>query len=477
MPIFDQGYRHFDGKKHGPLHRIWTIGWEGIKLQWPRRKRGWLFWVGFLLMAAVPFFLFASLFFAFAYFQDPSWASWAKGVLNILGEEMADLYFRDPGKLRPFLWSYAFCFYLSYFQIFFVVLVIAAIGPKLISSDLRYEGLHLYFSKPVTIAEYILGKFMVIFAFVLGVAFLPVLALYGISIFFSPDMGAVFLQTYPSLVYSLFMVCFIAVPCGLLMLFFSSLTSSGRFVGFGWVVLWIVTMMASGFIRAKQEVPLIKGLTTKGTLEEKSRLSPDLAKQIKKKTDLDFTKKGEIYGVEGGDRYLILSKGEVYGLRKNKGKLKMTFDKNKKTFTLDGFFEGPLHRKRIPPFLRNEIQAQTEYELTEEATVEEVEKFQKWTIKDGEHTFTFQKEGETFDLYYGSTLPTLISPWHNFSVMANKIYGLVNYLKERFLSPVVRAQIAASFLYTHPWVYSFLVILFISVGSLIGLVWRLRQKM
>src|SRR5260370_40939913 len=101
-------------------------------------------------------------------------------------------------------------------------LVVVA-GPGLISRDLRFNALPLYFARPLTRLDYFLGKLGVIGALVGTVAVVPAVLAYVVGVCFSLDLGVV-RDTYRVLLASIAYGCVITLSAGTLILAMSSLT-------------------------------------------------------------------------------------------------------------------------------------------------------------------------------------------------------------------------------------------------------------
>ena len=82
-------------------------------------------------------------------------------------------------------------------QSIFVFLITVYVGAGLIANDRRANALQLYLSKPVTRAEYILGKMTVLATFLLGITWLPAILLLIFQIAFSGSFS--FLKANASL--------------------------------------------------------------------------------------------------------------------------------------------------------------------------------------------------------------------------------------------------------------------------------------
>src|SRR5947209_2122847 len=68
---------------------------------------------------------------------------------------------RSPQSFRIIFWTYAYHFFFDS-EIFFSMLLVLLVGPNLISQDLRFNSLPLYFSRPLRRSDYFFGKLGVI---------------------------------------------------------------------------------------------------------------------------------------------------------------------------------------------------------------------------------------------------------------------------------------------------------------------------
>ena len=118
------------------------------------------------------------------------------------------------------MWTVAYSFFFQT-ELYFIMLLVTLAGPNLISLDLRYNALPLYFSRPVTRLDYFLGKLGVIAALVAAVAVLPAVAAYVLGVCFSLDLTVV-RDTWRLLPASILYGLVIVVSAGTLMLALSS---------------------------------------------------------------------------------------------------------------------------------------------------------------------------------------------------------------------------------------------------------------
>src|SRR4029079_16195287 len=89
-----------------------------------------------------------------------------------------------PRNFRVPIWTLAFDNFLK-IQLFFSMILVLIVGPDLISQDLRFIAMPLYFSRPVRRLDYFVGKLGVIGAYLAVVTILPILLAYGLGVAFS----------------------------------------------------------------------------------------------------------------------------------------------------------------------------------------------------------------------------------------------------------------------------------------------------
>src|SRR5207344_2658210 len=90
----------------------------------------------------------------------------------------------DPTHYRVEVWTIYFHFFLQA-ELRFSLLVLLLVGPNLISADLRFNALPLYFSRPLRRFDYFLGKLGIVGAFLGMVMVAPALIAYVLGMLFS----------------------------------------------------------------------------------------------------------------------------------------------------------------------------------------------------------------------------------------------------------------------------------------------------
>ncbi len=154
MPIYDQGYRPYQGElKRGTRAPI--IAWWSLR---PRlTKQAW----GVLFLASIVFIVRAiTLIFA-------------PVTVGYSGAEAYSIRFVSTGGGGMYaLWSF------MEFQVFAALLVPALIAGGVLGEDRRCGALHVYFARPVSRFDYLLGKFLALTVLVAAVTGLPAILLW-----------------------------------------------------------------------------------------------------------------------------------------------------------------------------------------------------------------------------------------------------------------------------------------------------------
>lgn len=228
MPIFDQGYQHWQGPLSGRLRRWLTIARHGVRVQ--RNNRILRLFLLFAWLPAIGL-IFAMVLWGFVERKVP-------GVLAALSWLPDDLR-QDPHAYRATAWTLAYWIFFRV-ELFFIMLLVAIAGPGLISQDLRFNALPLYFARPLTRLDYFLGKLGVIGALVAFIAVGPAVFAYVVGLLFCLDLS-VLKDTYPILLASVAYGLIVTLSAGMLILAMSSLTRRSLYVGITWAGMWIIS--------------------------------------------------------------------------------------------------------------------------------------------------------------------------------------------------------------------------------------------
>ena len=173
MPIFDQGYQHWQGELSGRGWRWWTIARHGVQAQ---LKNRWLRRV--IVMAWVPalalalWLVFWGLLENNSPLVEPLVKNWRLPA--------------SPRAYRATAWTMAYYHFFK-IELFFTMIVVLMVGPSLISQDLRFNAIPLYLSRPLRRFDYFVGKLGVIAVFLGAVAIVPAVAAYFLGAIFSLD--------------------------------------------------------------------------------------------------------------------------------------------------------------------------------------------------------------------------------------------------------------------------------------------------
>jgi hypothetical protein len=229
MPIFDQGYQHWQGQLSGHAWRWFAIARHGVRVQMNNRLLRIL-----LLLAWLPAVGLAVAVALWGLIEQRS-----SGALGLVGHLLPPGILSDPREFRLTFWTLAYWHFFE-FEMYFIMLLAVISGPGLISRDLRFNALPLYFARPLTRLDYFLGKLGVIAALVGAVAIGPAVFAYVIGVCFSLDLSVV-KDTYPVLLASVAYGVVITLAIGPLMLAMSSLTRRSLYVGIAWAGMWVIS--------------------------------------------------------------------------------------------------------------------------------------------------------------------------------------------------------------------------------------------
>jgi ABC-2 type transport system permease protein len=197
MPIHDQGYRRYLGSK-AAVGKAWqVITRAGIRTVLSKRS-----FIALMLLAWAPFVVRAVQVYIAANFEQASFLA-----------PRAETF-------REFLDQ----------QGLFVFFVTIYVGAGLIANDRRANALQVYLSKPLTRAEYVAGKFAILFLFLASVTWLPAILLLIVQTMFAGNFAFVQENLFLLPAITLFSLLQVLVSA-MTMLALSSMSKSSRFVG------------------------------------------------------------------------------------------------------------------------------------------------------------------------------------------------------------------------------------------------------
>jgi ABC-2 type transport system permease protein len=219
MPIHDQGYRRYGGNKARTGAGWMVIARAGIRTYFSKRA-----FLGLLLVSWFPFFVRAVQFYAAA---------------NMTSIPQASMLAPSADTFRQFLEQ----------QQTFVFFVTVYVGAGLIANDRRANALQIYLSKPLTRAEYILGKLVILMTFLTLVTWLPAIVLLIVQIAFAGNFT--FFRNNVFLFPAITLFAFIEVVlASATMLALSSLSKSSRYVAILYAAVIFFTQAVYGVLYA-----------------------------------------------------------------------------------------------------------------------------------------------------------------------------------------------------------------------------------
>jgi ABC-2 type transport system permease protein len=236
MPIFDQGYQHWSGHLSSPTWRWLVITRRGVQTALQGRYVRLV-----LFIAWVPALVLASALCVWGLVERQS--DLLESVKPYLTALLGRPILEGPKDYRVEIWTICFHYFLSW-ELWFSMILVLLVGPTLISQDLRYNALPLYFSRPLRRTDYILGKLAIIGALVALIIVVPSLVAYLLGLLFSLDI-TIIRDTSKVLLASIAYGLVIALSAGMLMLALSSLSRNSRYVGLFWIGIWILSSTVS----------------------------------------------------------------------------------------------------------------------------------------------------------------------------------------------------------------------------------------
>lgn len=206
MGISEKGYTHWKGEFKSKQLLWWPIARTGIKLTF--RKKLFKF---FFFSSIIPAVVYAGGIYIAERLEDfQPMLRGSKTILQI-----------NPGYFKSY--------FTNEFLLFMMIMILVFSGAGLISDDLRYNSLQLYFSRPLRKIDYFFGKASILIFFLLLITLIPGLAFILIKLIFSGRFQ--FLISYPWLILSVIGYSFIiATFFTFYTLLLSSMSKDRRYV-------------------------------------------------------------------------------------------------------------------------------------------------------------------------------------------------------------------------------------------------------
>ncbi len=165
-------------------------------------------------------------------------------VSTFLGVDMRGV--AQLEEYRAALWASVF-FVMAKAQLFYLLIVIARLGPGLIADDLKSNALPIYFARPITPLTYLLGKWATIAAFIAAGMLLPNL----LSLLIGTLITGGLQTTQQTLALGWYLTVagvLVMVVGGVLILALSSFTADKRYVTVAWLALVLLPAVAQQVI-------------------------------------------------------------------------------------------------------------------------------------------------------------------------------------------------------------------------------------
>jgi len=279
MAMHDLGYRNWD--EDAPYRKFsWlSISRYGVRLAW---KSQWLKRI--VIFAFMPFFgLLVAVFF---YEQASNWpgledqlyngVEWLESNQDVTEAPTGRVIYTPPGETPPeqpaasflepeegiqgyiddhrsVVWRTGFYYFFRFAQGPLMIVLVGMIAPGLISRDNQSRAFLLYFSRPISAFQYLLGKAATVWAFQMAVITIPALTVYLGGILFSPGPGVI-LNTWDIPLRILFATAVLVIPTTAFVLCLSSLVEESRYAGFAWYATWIVGFLTWAILTGNDAV-------------------------------------------------------------------------------------------------------------------------------------------------------------------------------------------------------------------------------
>jgi ABC-2 type transport system permease protein len=236
MPIFDQGYQHWKGPLAGHAWRWLAVARHGVRATLKGRIVK-----GLLFLAWVPAIALVVVLATWGLLEQQ-----AESVLTFLRRVLPADVIARPQDFRAAVWTIAYMFFFKA-QLVTSLFLVLVVGPNLISRDLRFNALPLYFSRPLRRVDYFLGKLGVIGFFLAATVIVPAAVAYLLGVAFSLDAGVI-RDTHHLLWGGIVYGLAITVSAGTMMLALSSLSRRSIYVGLTWAGFCFLTLLLSSIL-------------------------------------------------------------------------------------------------------------------------------------------------------------------------------------------------------------------------------------
>ncbi len=251
--IHQLGYRGWSGLRAPGWTRWIVISEVGLRRAWQNQWLKRLLFLAWLpaVWFGIGFFLWeqAALY--------PEWRQMVQPMILNLPPTPVFEQIKESVRLgnladsRHTVWAWLLNSFVRYSQPILMVLVVGLIAPPLISQDSRSRAFLLYFSRPLTRGEYLLGKMATLWAYLALISTVPSLMLYVLGVLLSPNLSVV-AATWDIPFRILAASAVLMIPTSALALCLSSLTQESRNAGFAWFAIWILSWFTYGAVSSAE---------------------------------------------------------------------------------------------------------------------------------------------------------------------------------------------------------------------------------
>jgi ABC-type transport system involved in multi-copper enzyme maturation permease subunit len=165
-------------------------------------------------------------------------------VQTVLGVDISGVSRLE--EYRELLWRCVFLLMIK-IQLLWVLLMATRVGPGLIADDIKARALPIYFAKPITPLTYLVGKWMVVGAFIAVVTAVPNLLSLIIGTVITDGVGT-WRQTLDLGWDLLVSGVGVSVVGGMIILALSSLTSDRRYAIGAWLAVCLLLLSAQAIV-------------------------------------------------------------------------------------------------------------------------------------------------------------------------------------------------------------------------------------
>jgi ABC-type transport system involved in multi-copper enzyme maturation permease subunit len=243
MPIFDQGYQHWQGTLSGHGWRWLAVTRHGVRAL----SKNWI--VRLLMFVAwVPAIALVAALTTWGLLEQQ-----VDSILRIVQGILPAEIVTDPKAYRSAIWTVAYSYFFKA-ELICTLFLVLIVGPNLVSRDLRFNAFPLYFSRPLRRIDYFLGKLGVIGFFLAATSIVPAVGAYLLGVGFSLDLGVV-RDTHHLLWAGLLYGLIVTLSAGTLMLALSSLSRRSIYVGLAWAgFVFLGSMISSAMIGIRGDI-------------------------------------------------------------------------------------------------------------------------------------------------------------------------------------------------------------------------------